>query len=88
VWLVRTGRRAAAWMVGVPMVFMLVMTTWSLVILISRFVSAGRWSDPAGWVAVLLGVLAIALVVEATRALRAGAPPAAPTAPTAPAAAA
>jgi carbon starvation protein len=69
VWLAQTGRRAAAWMAGIPMVFMLVMTSWSLVIMLSRWFTAARWSDPVGWVALLLALLAALLVVEAVASL-------------------
>lgn len=69
VWLARTGRKTAAWLAGVPMIFMLAMTTWSLVIMLTRWFDAGRWSDPVGWVAILLSVLAGLLVVEAVRSL-------------------
>lgn len=69
VWLAQTGRRTAAWMAGIPMLFMLVMTAWSLVIMLSRWFSAGRWSDPVGWVGILLAVLASLLVVEAVLSL-------------------
>ncbi|MCK6546150.1 carbon starvation protein A [Myxococcota bacterium] len=75
VWLVRTGRRTAAWMAGVPMVFMLCMTMWSLFIMLSRWFAAARWSDPVGWVGLVLAGLAALLVVEATTSLvRAPAP--------------
>lgn len=69
VWLARTGRRTAAWLAGVPMLFMLAMTTWSLVIMLSRWFTAGRWSDPVGWVAILLSILAGLLVIEAVASL-------------------
>ena len=68
-WLARTGRKTAAWLAGVPMIFMLAMTTWSLVIMLTRWFDAGRWSDPVGWVALLLSVRAGLLVVEAVRSL-------------------
>ncbi len=58
---------------GVPMVFMMVTTLWSLVLLLekawTRFAGGNRIDGPSV-VALVLFVLALALVVEATRALR------------------
>jgi carbon starvation protein len=72
VWLVRTGRKTAAWMVGVPMVLMLVMTVWSLILMMEKWIASGNWADPVGWVAAVLCLLAGALVVEAAGVLLRG----------------
>ena len=69
VWLLRTGRRTTAWLVAVPMLFMLAMTLWSLWIMVDRWVRSGNWADPVGWVAAVLSVLALLLVAEAVSAL-------------------
>jgi len=72
VWLLRTGRRVAAWLVALPMLFMMTMTVWSLLRLagdwIHRLPSGGRL-DPVGPVAIVLLGLAGLLIVEAARAL-------------------
>ncbi|HWN81614.1 MAG TPA: carbon starvation CstA family protein, partial [Candidatus Udaeobacter sp.] len=77
VWLLRTGRRLAAGLVALPMLFMMTMTVWSLLRLardwIDRLQAGGRL-DPVGPVAIVLIGLAVLLIVEAVRAL---APPAA-----------
>ncbi|MBK6689178.1 MAG: carbon starvation protein A [Deltaproteobacteria bacterium] len=74
VWLVRTGRRGLAWLVAVPMVLMMVMTVWSLVLMMEAWVASGRYTDPVGWVALVLSLLAFLLVAEATSVLWRGPP--------------
>ena len=73
IWLRRIGRPRAAWLTGVPMVFMMVTTLWSLVLLLEkawmRF-AGGYGVDGPAIVALVLFVLALALVAEAARALR------------------
>ncbi len=59
-WLKREGK--AWWPTGIPAVFMLGMTMWSLVFMIKNRFSSGAWFDPMGWVAVVLAVLALCLV--------------------------
>ncbi len=74
IWLRRTGRVRAAWLTGVPMVFMMITTLWSLVMLLRRAwlrLAAGSGIDGPAIVALILFVLALALVAEAVRALRA-----------------
>ena len=61
VWLARTGK--PWWMSAVPMVFMMVMTLWSLVLLMKAF-------DLVGIVAFLLFVLAVLLIFEAVKSLK------------------
>ena len=67
VWLRRTGR--SWWMTGVPAVFMLAMTIWSLLILVRVRVSAGAAADPIAWIAVLLAALALLLIAQVRPAL-------------------
>ena len=72
VWLLRTGRRAAAGLVAVPMLFMMTMTVWSLLRLAREWIDrlqAGGRLDPVGPVAIILIGLALLLIVEAVRAL-------------------
>ena len=72
VWLRRTGRRAAAGLVAVPMVFMMIVTVWSLLRLAREWIDrlqAGGRLDPVGPVAIILIGLALLLIVEAVRAL-------------------
>jgi carbon starvation protein len=71
-WLRRAGKRW--WPSFVPMVFMMVMTLWSLVLLMKplalRF-KAGLFSfDPVSAVSAILFVLAALLIVEAVKILR------------------
>jgi carbon starvation protein len=71
VWLKKTGRTRIAWATGIPMVFMMVMTVWSLgaiVLTAARKLSAtGRVDSPA-IVALVLLVLAALLIIEGARA--------------------
>jgi carbon starvation protein len=67
VWLKRTGR--PWWPTAVPMVFMLVMTLWSLVLMMRARLASGSFTDPIAWVALVLAVLAALLVVQARRPL-------------------
>ncbi len=72
VWLRRTGRRTAAWLVSVPMAFMMTMTLWSLFRILSgwiRRLGSGGGLDPVGPVALVLFALAVLLVIEAVGAL-------------------
>ncbi len=70
VWLLRTGKKKVAWLTGLPMCFMLVMTLWALFLMIQNWLIAGRFSDPVGWVAILLFALAILLIHEAFKSLK------------------
>jgi len=70
VWLLRAGRRKAAWLTGFPMLFMLGMTLWSLARMVASWAGSGRLADPVGWVALVLSALAVLLLVEAAGALR------------------
>jgi carbon starvation protein len=78
VWLAKTGRRVVAWITGVPMVFMMVTTVWSLLLIVSaaitKFRATGRMDSPA-IVGLVLLALAALLIVEAARSLRRPAPP-------------
>jgi carbon starvation protein len=75
VWSFRSYR--SWWVSAVPMAFMMVMTLWSLVLImkpaLGNLLGGIPSFDPIGIVAVLLFVLAILLVVEALRSLKAGA---------------
>lgn len=92
VWLLRTGRRTAAWAAILPMAFMMTMTIWSLVRIIGawarRLGSGSDAFDPVGPVALVLAVLALLLLIEGFRSLAGRARPAAArsTAPAPPAA--
>jgi carbon starvation protein len=71
VWLRNTGRRALAWITGIPMLFMMTMTAWSLVIMVARAWDKARAGGPPDWpavVALVLLVLAALLVIEGARA--------------------
>ncbi len=80
VWLTRTGRNAL--FAIIPMIFMMIMTLWSLVLQIKPFVQAvPAWIDgtvpkgqviTGGIVGVVLFVLSLWLIVEAARVLRHG----------------
>ncbi|MCV2489920.1 carbon starvation protein A [Geodermatophilus sp. YIM 151500] len=66
VWVVRGGRNPVA--VLVPLVFLLVMTSWALVVNLRNFVQAGQWVLAP--LDAIIFVLAVWLVVEAALALR------------------
>jgi carbon starvation protein len=70
VWLKRRGK--ANGFVALPMGFVLVVTLWSLLAQARSYLSAGASATDLanGIVAVLLGVLAALLIVDAVRALR------------------
>jgi carbon starvation protein len=65
VWVTRSGR--PSWPVLVPLVFLLVMTSWALVVNFLNFVEAGQWV--LGPLDAIIFVLAMWLVVEAGLAL-------------------
>lgn len=67
VWVTRNGRNATA--VLVPLVFLLVMTTWALVINLITFVQDEQWVLVP--LDIMIFVLAVWLIVEAGIALRA-----------------
>jgi carbon starvation protein len=67
VWVVRGGRNPLA--VLVPLVFLLVMTSWALIVNLLNFVEAGQWVLAP--LDAVIFVLAIWLIVEAAAALRA-----------------
>lgn len=70
VWLWRTRRESWVWLVtGVPTALMYVMSTWALVTLIGRKISAGTLVDPVLWVGVVLVGLALLMLVEGVAAL-------------------
>jgi len=91
IWLYRTYRARWVWYVmGIPTVFMYVMSTWALL----RFIRAGffqsNWEfkgvtrDPVPWAALVLTVLAVLLLIEAVRIVlstRTEPPPRADTVP-------
>jgi len=66
VWLVHRYRARWIWFVmGVPTVFMYVMSVWALgMILRAKLAMAGWWSDPVPWVAAILIVLAAMMLNE------------------------
>ena len=66
VWVVRSGRNPTAALV--PLVFLLVMTTWALVVNLQNFVEEGQWVLAP--LDLLIFVLAMWLIVEAGLALR------------------
>lgn len=65
VWLTRGGR--AIWPVVIPLVFLLVMTTWALIVNLLNFIEAGQWIL-APLDLIIFG-LAMWLIVEAALAL-------------------
>ena len=67
VWVTRLGRNPVA--VLVPLVFLLVMTSWALIVNLLRFVEAGQWVLAP--LDALIFVLAIWLMAEAAMSLRA-----------------
>jgi carbon starvation protein len=71
VWLRRLGK--PWWISAVPMVFLMVMTLWSLVLLMKpavlRLFSSSPSLDMVGVIAILLFVLALLLIFEALRAM-------------------
>ena len=73
VWLMRSGK--SWWMSVLPMIFMMVMTLWSLVLMIrpmfSKLFSATPSVDFIGLVALFLFALAVLLILEAFRVVRA-----------------
>ena len=66
VWVTRSGRNPTA--VLVPLVFLLVMTSWALVVNLGKFVEEGQWVLAP--LHALIFVLAMWLIVEAGLALR------------------
>lgn len=73
VWLRRTGRITASWLVSLPMAFMMTMTLWSLTRILAGSIArlrAGGPPDPIGPVALVLAILAVLLVIEGARSLR------------------
>lgn len=70
VWLWRTRRESWVWLVtGVPTVLMYVMSTWALVTLIGRKLTAGTLVDPVLWVGMVLVGLAFLMLIEGVTAL-------------------
>lgn len=69
VWLRRSGGRC--WVSGIPALFMLTMTCWSLALLAGPWVFhliQGRWTaNWVAWIALLLLALAVSVIVEALR---------------------
>ncbi|MGE0825632.1 MAG: carbon starvation protein A [Candidatus Binatia bacterium] len=76
IWLFRRERQQkAVFLVGLPMVFMMTMTLWSLAITLQRWmlgVGAGTRAvvDPVGIAALFLVVLAVGLILEGIAVLR------------------
>jgi carbon starvation protein len=66
VWVVRAGRNPVA--VLVPLVFLLVMTSWALIVNLLNFVEAGQWVLAP--LDAVIFVLAIWLIAEAALSLR------------------
>ncbi len=73
-WLMRSGK--SWWMGGFPMVFMMMMTLWSLTLTIqpalSKLFSTAPQFDIIGFVALLLFSLAVLLILEALKVVRVG----------------
>jgi carbon starvation protein len=68
VWLLRTGRRAAAMLTSLPMAFMMTVTLWSLLRMLGEWVQrlrTGGGFDPVGPTALVLTALAVLLILEA-----------------------
>jgi len=67
VWLVHRYRARWIWFVmGVPTVFMYVVSVWALVLILRKKLAlASWWSDPVSWVAAILVVLAALMLIEA-----------------------
>lgn len=76
-WLQRSGK--PWWASGVPMVFMMMVTLWSLLLMIqpalAKLFSQAPSLDAVGFVALLLFILAVLLVGEALKSLRASPAP-------------
>jgi carbon starvation protein len=72
VWLKKAGRARAAWVTGVPMAFMMVVTVWSLASIVvtaaQKYSSTGSLDSPA-IVAVVLLVIAALLIIEALKSV-------------------
>ena len=66
VWVTKQGRNPVA--ILVPLVFLLVMTTWALVLNLRNFVEAGQWVLAP--LDLLIFVISVWLIVEASLALR------------------
>jgi carbon starvation protein len=66
VWLKKQGKRW--WITGIPMIFMLVMTLWSLIVMVLH--PPGFKSEVVRAIAIVLLMLALLLVAEAVKALR------------------
>ncbi|GAB3519893.1 carbon starvation CstA family protein [Arthrobacter monumenti] len=66
VWVTRSGRRS--WPVIIPLIFLLIMTTWALVVNLMNFIAAGQWVLAP--LDVIIFGLAMWLIVEAALALR------------------
>ena len=86
VWLWRTYRaRWVFFVVGLPTVFMYIMSTWALLLFVRNGFFTPEWnskglpSDPVPWAALVLVALALLVLVEALRSFRGT--PAAPLAP-------
>ncbi len=71
VWLVHRYHARWIWLVmGVPTVFMYVMSVWALIMILgAKLARAGWWSDPVVWVALILILLALLMLVEAMAVL-------------------
>jgi carbon starvation protein len=71
VWLMRTSRVRWAWAVtAVPMVFMYVMSVWSLLLIVGPWLvsfAGGFHFDLVAFVALILVALALLLLIEALR---------------------
>jgi carbon starvation protein len=64
VWMLRLGRNAL--IAIIPMIFMMIMTLWSLVLLVSPFVRAvraGAALKPDGWISGVIGVVLLVLSI-------------------------
>jgi carbon starvation protein len=69
VWLVRTGRRWAWWVTGLPTVWMYVMSVWALLIMTADGFTSATVPSAVPWVGVVLLGLAGLMLVEAVRVL-------------------
>ncbi|MDO8721570.1 MAG: hypothetical protein Q7J31_04990, partial [Syntrophales bacterium] len=74
VWLMRTGKTRWAWVVtAAPMVFMYIMSAWSLLLIIGPWLLSfgqGFRFDMVAFVALILAVLAALMLLEALRTFR------------------
>lgn len=76
VWLWQTRRVWWVWpIIGIPMVWMYVMSVWALSDVIRGAMDRGAYWDPVTWIAVLLVILSVLMIYEAAASILRGATP-------------